>query len=145
MTDRPLPREAYPLILRQTTRWRDNDVYGHVNNAVFYEYVDSAVNRWLIETGALEVPGGGVIGLVAASDCVFFAGLGFPDPVDTGLRTARVGCSSVTYEVGLFRGDAAEESARARFTHVCVGRDDHRPVPLPESLRRALAALAPTG
>ncbi len=143
MTDRPLSRDAYPLIVRQTTRWRDNDAYGHVNNAVFYEYVDSAVNRWLIETGALAVPDGAVIGLVAASECVFFAGLGFPDPVDTGLRTARVGRSSVTYEVGLFRGDAVEESARARFTHVCVGRADHRPVPLPESLRRALETLKP--
>jgi acyl-CoA thioester hydrolase len=143
MADRPLLRNAYPVIHRQTTRWRDNDAYGHVNNAVFFEYVDSAVNRWLIETGALDVPGGAVIGLVAASECMFFAGLGFPDPVDAGLRTARVGRSSVTYEVGLFRGDAAEESARARFTHVCVGRDDHRPVGLPESLRRALVALAP--
>ena len=141
MTDRPLSRESYPLIVRHTTRWRDNDAYGHVNNAVFYEYVDSAVNLWLIEAGALEVPGGAVIGLVVASECVFFSGLGFPDPVDTGLRTARVGRSSVTYEVGLFRGAARQESARARFTHVCVGRDDGRPVPLPQSLRQALEAL----
>lgn len=145
MTDRPLRREAYPLILRQTTRWRDNDVYGHVNNAVFYEYVDSAVNRWLIETRALEVPGGAVIGLVAASECMFFAGLGFPEPVDAGLRAARIGRTSVTYEVGLFRGDAPSESARARFTHVCVGREDHRPVPLPDRLRLALKTLSPHG
>lgn len=139
----PLTRAAYPLITRHTTRWRDNDMYGHVNNAVFYEYVDSTVNAWLIARRALEVPDGSVIGLVVASDCTYFAGLGFPDPVDAGMRTARVGRTSVTYEVGLFRGDAEQEAARARFTHVCVDPAGHRPVPLPARLREALGELRP--
>lgn len=126
-----------------TPRWRDNDVYGHINNAVFYEYVDTAVNSWLIESGALAVPDGDTVGLVVHSECTYFAPLAFPDLVTAGIRTARVGRSSVTYEVGLFRGADTETAAIARFTHVYVTRDDHRPAPLPDRLRQRLAALAP--
>lgn len=140
---KPRPeRKDFPHIHAMTSRWRDNDVYGHVNNAVFYEYVDTAVNHWLITSGALDVPEGETVGLVVRSECDFFAPLGFPDPVVAGLRTARVGNSSVTYEVALFRGDAAEASALARFTHVYVSRDDHTPQPLPQSLATALEALS---
>ncbi len=112
-----------------------------MNNAVYYEYVDSVVNAWLIRTGALDLPDGPVIGLVVETGCVFHAGLGFPGGVDAGLRVRRIGRSSVTYEVGLFAEGAQLASAEAHFTHVCVDRVTRRPVPLPDRLRDALGAL----
>jgi acyl-CoA thioester hydrolase len=126
-----------------TPRWRDNDVYAHMNNAVFYEYVDSAVNGWLIRSGALAVPDGPVICLVVETGCVFFGSLGFPDPVDVGLRLDRLGASSIAYGLGLFRAGAPMAAARARFVHVCVDAATRRPTPAPERLRTALAALVP--
>lgn len=140
--ERPI-RADFPHFATYPTRWRDNDVYAHMNNAVFYEYVDTVVNGWLIRSGALEIPGGPVICLVVETGCSFFASLGFPDAVDAGLRVDRIGASSITYGVGLFRAGAAEASALARFVHVCVDRDSHRPVPTPPALKAALAALAP--
>ncbi len=134
-------REAYAEFTSMTTRWRDNDVYGHMNNVVFYEYVDTCVNGWLIRSGALEVPGGPVIGLVVESACVFRAPLRFPEPLGTGLRASRIGTSSVQYEVGLFEGDCREAAAEARFTHVYVDRETRRPVPLSEEMRAALEAI----
>ena len=142
MTASRLRRKDFAAFHEMTTRWRDNDVYGHINNAVFYEYIDTAVNAWLIDSGALAVPGGDTVGLVVHSECTYFAPLAFPDTVTAGIRTARVGRSSVTYEVGLFRGADTETAAIARFTHVYVARDDHRPAPLPDSLRQRLTALA---
>lgn len=124
------------------TRWRDNDVYGHMNNAVFYEYVDTCVNNWLIESGALAVPDGPVIGFVVESACVFHESIGFPDQITTGLRVSRIGTSSVQYEIGLFRGEAENTAAEARFVHVYVDRKNRRPVPLPDDLRAALNLLA---
>lgn len=140
---RPAParRDAYREFQRLPTRWRDNDVYGHMNNAVFYEYVDTAVNAWIVRSGTLDVPGGAVIGLVVASDCAFHAALGFPDPVDAGLRVAKIGRSSVRYEVGLFRGDADEAAAQAGFTHVYVDAATRRPVALPKAFAQALEGL----
>jgi len=129
--------ETYP------TRWRDNDAYGHLNNAVFYEYVDTLVNGWLIRSGALEIPGGPVICVVADTGCSFFASLGFPEPLEAGLRLDRLGATSITYGVGLFRAGAVEAAARARFTHVCVDRATRRPVRVPLALRAAVAGLAP--
>jgi len=124
-----------------TTRWRDNDVYGHLNNAVFYEYVDSVVNGWLISSGALAVPAGPVICLVAETGCTFHASLGFPGTVEAGLRLERLGRTSITYGIGLFAADAATAAAAARFVHVCVDRETRRPQPVPARLRQALAAL----
>lgn len=125
-----------------TTRWRDNDAYAHMNNAVFYEYVDTLVNGWLIRSGGLEVPGGPVICLVVETGCRFFAGLGFPDAVEAGLRVDRIGSTSIAYGVGLFRAGEDAAAALARFVHVCVARDDRRPSPIPPPLRAALATLA---
>lgn len=124
-----------------TTRWRDNDVFGHLNNAVYYEYVDACVNAWLIETAALELPFGPVRGLVVETGCVFHESLAFPDPVETGLAVARIGTSSVTYEIGLFRPGAPEAAAEARFVHVYTDAATGRPVPLPGRLRTALETL----
>jgi acyl-CoA thioester hydrolase len=134
-------RADYALFESFATRWRDNDVYAHMNNAVYYEYVDSVVNGWLIRTGALDLPDGSVIGLVVETGCVFHASLGFPGRVEAGLRVRRIGRSSVTYEIGLFAEGAQQTAAEAHFTHVCVDRASRRPVALPERLRDALEAL----
>ncbi|CAN5604718.1 thioesterase family protein [soil metagenome] len=136
-------RDDYPHFRSFTPRWRDNDVYGHVNNAVFYEFVDSVVNGWLIEAGGMRVPDGPVICLVVESGCTYHASLAYPEPVQTGLRTLRVGETSITYGIGLFAHGAAEAAADARFTHVCVDGASRRPVPIPAALRAALRALDP--
>lgn len=140
--DRPL-RADFPHFETYSTRWRDNDVYAHLNNAVFYEYVDTLVNGWLIRSGALSIPDGPVICLVVETGCSFFDSLGFPEPVEAGLRVDRIGASSIAYGIGLFRPGASHAAARARFVHVCVDRDTRRPVPVPDALRAALAGLAP--
>lgn len=142
MSRTPPDRSAYGHFETYQTRWRDNDVYAHMNNAVYYEYVDALVNGWLIRSGALEIPDGPVIGLVVETSCVFHDSLGFPEPLEAGLGVARIGTTSVTYAVGLFRPGAPQAAAAARFTHVCVDRRSRRPVPLPDPLRAALEALA---
>jgi acyl-CoA thioester hydrolase len=137
----PQPREAYPLFRRITTRWMDNDVYGHVNNVVYYSFFDTAVNAYLIEAGALDIEASPVIGLVVETQCNYFAPLAFPQKVEAGLRVARLGGSSVRYEVGLFAEGAAETAAAGHFVHVYVDRATRRPAGLPEPLRRALQPL----
>ncbi|MXU63849.1 acyl-CoA thioesterase [Oceanomicrobium pacificus] len=134
-------RGHYVHFETMTTRWRDNDVYAHMNNATYYEYVDTAVNGWLARSGALDVPGGPVIGLVAETGCRFHAPLGFPAPVEAGLAVAHLGRSSVVYRVGLFAESVDAAAADARFVHVYVDRDTRRPVPLPDRLRDALTGL----
>ncbi len=125
-----------------TTRWNDNDPYGHVNNAVYYLWFDSAVNRYLIEQGALNIEKSEVIGLVVNTSCDYFAPLAFPDMVEARICVEQLGNSSVTYGVGLFRGNEKTASAAGSFTHVYVDRETRRPVPLPGRLRAALQAIA---
>lgn len=136
-------RADYAQFKQMTTRWRDNDVYGHMNNVVFYEYVDTAVNLWLIENAGLDIPGGEVVGLVVETSCTFHAPLGFPEPLDIGLSVSRIGNTSVTFEIGLFALAVDLAAAEARFTHVYVDASTRRPVPLPENLSNALQALMP--
>ena len=144
MTDYPPPaRTAYPVLQRIPTRWNDNDVYGHMNNVVYYEYFDTAVNRWLIDAKALDVPHGPVVGLVAETNCRFTASLGFPDVLETGLSALRVGTSSVVYGLGLFREGHETAAAICRYVHVYVDSASRRPTPLPESFREALETLRP--
>jgi acyl-CoA thioester hydrolase len=119
----------------------DNDIYGHVNNVVYYAYFDTVVNRYLIETGALDIHRGGVIGLVVETGCQYFAPLAFPDTVEAGLRVVRIGRSSVRYEVGLFKAGAHEAAAQGHFVHVYVDRTSRRPVALAQDLRASLEAL----
>lgn len=139
---RPRPtRATFRHFERYTTRWRDNDVYRHMNNAVFYEYADSAVGSWLVGIGGLEVPEGETVLLVAESACTYHASLGYPDPVDVGLVLDRLGERSMTWRIGLFRGDEEAAAGDMRFVHVCVDARTHRPVPLPDPLRRAAAAM----
>lgn len=125
-----------------TTRWMDNDAYGHVNNVVYYSYFDTVVNTYLISQGVLDPNSGHTIGLVVETQCNYFAPLSFPDTVVAGLRVARLGSSSVRYEVGLFRGDDEIVAAQGHFVHVYVDRASRRPIALPPALREALLPLA---
>src|SRR5262245_9733886 len=144
MTGRPLPelRSTYRHFRGITTRWMDNDVYGHVNNVQHYSFFDTVVNGYLIQAGALDPHASTVIGLVVETRCNYFESMAFPDDIQAGLRVGRIGGSSVRYEVGLFRGDAAQAAAQGHFVHVYVDRATRRPVPLPDVLKRALAPLA---
>lgn len=142
---RPQPeaRSAYRHFASLSTRWMDNDAYGHVNNVVYYSLFDTAVNRYLIEAGALDIHAGAVIGLVVETHCNYFAPIAFPQMVDAGLRVAQVGSSSVRYEIGLFAAGAPLCAARGHFVHVYVDRDTRRPAALPAVLVQALEGLRP--
>ncbi len=137
----PEPRSAYKAFRTIGTRWCDNDVYGHVNNVVYYSWFDTAVNAWLIERGVLDIHQGDTIGLVIETQCNYFAPLAFPQDVEAGIRVARLGASSVRYEVGLFAQGEALSAARGHFVHVYVDKATRRPVPLPAALRQALETL----
>lgn len=137
----PQPREAYAHFSTITTRWMDNDVYGHVNNVTYYSYFDTAVNRYLIEAGVLDIHEGEVIGLVIETHCNYFAPLAFPRNVEAGIRVAHVGKSSVRYEIGLFEAGEPMSAACGHFVHVYVDRQERRPTNLPESFVQALAKL----
>ena len=140
---RPQPetRSAYKAFRTIGTRWMDNDVYGHVNNVVYYSWFDTAVNAHLIERGALDIHGGDTIGLVIETQCNYFAPLAFPEMVEAGIRVARLGGSSVRYEVGLFAASAPTTAAKGHFVHVYVDRATRRPVALPARLRAVLEEL----
>ena len=140
---RPTPRgrESYRWYMRIATRWADNDAYGHVNNTVYYQWFDTAVNAWLIEAGLLDIEQGDPIGLVVETGCAYFAPLSFPGDVEVGIGIERLGTSSVTYRIGVFGAGEAEPSAQGHFTHVYVGRGDRRPAPLPQPWRAKLEEL----
>lgn len=137
----PQPRSAYRVFRPIGTRWADNDVYGHVNNVVYYSWFDTAVNAYLIEQGALDIHAGAVIGLVIETQCNYFAPVEFPQTVEAGLRVAHVGRSSVRYEVGLFVQGEPMTAAKGHFVHVYVERESRRPAALPLKLKAVLEAL----
>ena len=137
----PEGREAYKAFRSISTRWMDNDVYGHVNNVVYYSWFDTAVNATLIEQGVLDIHGGQTIGLVIETQCNYFAPLAFPQTIEAGIRVARLGSSSVRYEVGLFAQGEPLTAAKGHFIHVYVDRDTRRPVPLPTPLKQFLETL----
>lgn len=134
-------RRDYPHLLPLQTRWADNDVYGHVNNVAYYGYFDTIVNEYLIASGALDIHRGGVIGLVVETGCKYLAPLAFPMRLEGGLRVARIGTSSVRYELAIFSEGAEKPAAEGHFTHVYVDRATRRPTPLPEPFRQALELL----
>jgi len=135
-------REAYRFFLAIPTRWADNDVYGHVNNVVYYEWFDTVVARFLLGASAITLDDSPVIGLVVETLCRYHAPVGFPDTVTAGLRVARIGNTSVRYEIAIFREDEAEAAADGHFVHVYVDRAPQRsPPPLAPGFRAALAAL----
>jgi acyl-CoA thioester hydrolase len=137
----PEPRAGYRAFRTISTRWMDNDAYGHVNNVVYYSWFDTAVNAHLIEQGALDIHHGETIGLVVETQCNYFAPVQFPQIVEAGLRVARIGSSSVRYEVGLFLADEPLTVAKGHFVHVYVDRATRRPAVLPERLKSVLEAL----
>jgi acyl-CoA thioester hydrolase len=135
------PRSAFKAFRPISTRWMDNDAYGHVNNVVYYSWFDTAVNAHLIEQGALDIHAGAVIGLVVETHCNYFSPLAFPQTVEAGIRVARLGSSSVRYEVGLFAQGEPLTAARGHFIHVYVDRHSRRPVALPQKLKTVLESL----
>jgi acyl-CoA thioester hydrolase len=137
----PTVRHDYPCLQAITTRWTDNDIYGHVNNVVHYSFFDTAVNRYLIEAGALDIHRGEVIGLVVETRCNYFEPIAFPQTVHAGLRVLQLGRSSVHYQIGLFADDAPRAAAVGHFVHVYVDRATRRPVALPPPLVAALLPL----
>jgi acyl-CoA thioester hydrolase len=122
------------------TRWKDNDVYGHVNNVEYYSFFDTVINAWLIEEGGLDIHAGRTIGVCAESRCRFLASVAFPDPVEAGLRVGHLGNSSVRYEIGLFDGEG-RPLAEGDFVHVFVDRQTRRPEPIPEGMRACLERI----
>jgi acyl-CoA thioesterase FadM len=146
-------RDDYIVWRRATTRWADDDVYGHMNNATYYELFDTAVNAHLFEATGVNIRRLPAIGVVAETSCRYFAEIGFPEPVDIGLVVERVGTSSVVYRIGLFQGDGDQAAAEGRFVHVYVENvpDTERTTrpravrPLPEEVRSVVRSLTPPG
>ena len=135
------PRSAWPHFLAIPTRWMDNDVYGHVNNVVYYSFFDTAVNQFLIERGVLDIHQGDVVGFVVDSGCSYFSSISFPDTVHAGIRVAKLGNSSVRYEIALYRNDDVLPCAAGHFVHVYVERSSNLPVPIPEATRQVLKTI----
>lgn len=140
--DRPARRGDFPVLRMITTRWMDNDHYGHVNNVVYYSYFDTAVNGFLIEASGVDIRELPAIGIVAETSCRFLKELSFPDAVHVGLALEKLGNSSVIYRIGLFRNEESEPAALGRFVHVYVDAASRRPISVPAQVRAALAALA---
>ena len=134
-------RADYAAFEPLDTRWADNDIYGHVNNVAYYALFDTAVNRFLIGAGVLDIHHGETIGLVVETGCKYYQPLAFPDRLEAGLRVARLGNSSVRYEVAIFREGQEDAAAEGHFVHVYVHRETRRPAPLPEDFREALTPL----
>ncbi|MFL9880105.1 thioesterase family protein [Herbaspirillum rhizosphaerae] len=143
MTTKPTAsnRADYPHFHVLQTRWMDNDVYGHVNNVVYYSWFDTAVNHFLMEKQALTIPNGDVIGLVIETHCNYFAPVSFPDMVHVGVRVANIGNSSVRYEVGIFRENDVTAAAQGHFIHVYVDAATRRPVKVPDHMRTVLQTI----
>jgi acyl-CoA thioester hydrolase len=138
----PLTRADFPYFLEITTRWMDNDVYGHVNNVVYYSFFDTVVNRYLIDNGALDFRDGKVIGLVVETQCNYFKPVAYPDRITAALAVEHLGNSSVRYRLAVFSNDDNDAAAQGHFVHVYVDRATNRPVPLPDALRKALERIA---
>ncbi len=137
-------RAAYRHFQPIPTRWMDNDIYGHINNATYYSLFDTVINRYLIEHGGLDIVDGGIIGLAVETHCQFARPLAFPQIIDAGLRVGKLGTTSVRYEVGLFAPEAPTPAATGYFVHVFVDRKSRRPVPFSPALHAALQHLQTT-
>jgi acyl-CoA thioester hydrolase len=135
------PRAGYRHFLAIPTRWMDNDSYGHVNNVTYYSYFDTVVNEHLVRVGGLDIGNDPVVGYVVETSCRFRKALSFPEAIDAGLRVARLGATSVTYEIGIFRRGDDEPAATGRFVHVWVDRTTQRPAPIPPRIRAVLQTL----
>lgn len=140
--DAPLDRATFRVWRRFTTRWADNDAYGHVNNTIYYQWFDSAVNAWMVEQQMLDIAKGNPIGLVAETRCTYFEPLAFPQDVEVGLAVARLGRSSIHYRIGVFADGNKQAAAQGEFVHVVVDRASRRPVDIPATWRERLEAIS---
>jgi acyl-CoA thioester hydrolase len=138
----PAGRAEFKAWRRVTTRWADNDAYGHVNNTVYYEWFDSAVNAWMVEQGMLDIANGDPIALVVETRCAYASPIAFPEDVDVGLAVARLGRSSIRYRIGIFAADSDSAAAEGEFVHVVVDRGTRRPVEIPAAWREKLEAIS---
>jgi len=141
MPDSTPVRDDYRHFQPITTRWHDNDAYGHVNNVTYYSFFDTAVNTYLIEQGGLDIHDGEVVGFVVSSACDYFASIAFPERIEIGLRVGKLGNSSVQYELAVFKVGEQEACAAGRFVHVFVDRTSNQPVPITGMLREAMQRL----
>ena len=135
-------RSDFRVWRRYSTRWSDNDAYGHVNNVIYYQWFDSAVNAWLVEQGLLDISRGQHIAIVAETRCSYAAPLSFPCDVEVGLAASSIGTSSIVYRIGIFRPGSEQAAAQGEFVHVLVDRETRRPIALPGQWRRSLEAIA---
>ena len=140
---RDTPRSAFPHFLALPTRWMDNDSYGHVNNVNYYSFFDTAVNQLLIDRGVLDIHKDDVVGFVVETGCSYFSSISFPDLIHVGVRVAKLGNSSVRYELALYRNDEPLPAAAGHFVHVYVDRPSGKSVPIPAPVRDLLATLQP--
>lgn len=138
----PAERSDFKVWRKMTTRWADNDPYGHVNNTVYYEWFDSAVNAWMIEQDMLDIEQGNPIALVVETRCTYTAPLAFPQPIEIGLVVAELGRSSIRYRIGIFAENGASSAAEGEFVHVVVDRASRRPVDIPAHWRKKLEAIS---
>ena len=134
-------KDDYAFYYSLSTRWKDNDVYGHINNVVYYEYFDTAVNKWLIENNLLDFRKGDQIGYIVKSGCDYFSPISHPSDIFAGIRVGKIGNSSVIYEIGLFADKNVLASAQGFFTHVYVSRKTQRPIYLSTNFRKKLSDL----
>lgn len=143
MSDRPAPsvRSHYAAFQTHSTRWWDNDSYRHLNNAIYYSFFDTSVNKLLIEAGVLDIAGSAIVGLVVETSCRYYAPMAFPDTVHAGVRVSKIGRTSVRYDIGLFRNDEDRASADGWFVHAYVDRATNRPHPIPDDVRAFLTTL----
>ena len=141
MKKKPSNRSEYNYFTSLGTRWNDNDIYGHMNNVIYYELFDTAVNKWLMTNDLLDIKKGKNIGLIVQSGCNFFSSLAYPEDTDAGIRVTKIGNSSVRYEVGLFQKNEQLSSADGFFIHVYVVRETNKPLPLDYTFKKALDTL----
>ncbi len=134
-------RDNYFTFYPITTRWMDNDIYGHVNNVTYYSYFDTAANNYLIHEGGLSIADASIIGVVVSSTCNYNSSITYPDQIEAGLRVDRLGNSSVQYGIAIFKKGCIQAAAQGHFVHVFVERDSNRPVPIPDDIRLALTKI----
>ncbi|MEH6567565.1 MAG: thioesterase family protein [Halioglobus sp.] len=142
MSESSVPgRSDYRVFYPISTRWSDNDIYGHVNNVMYYSYFDTAANRYLIEEGGLDINDGSIVGFVVNSGCEYHAPISYPEPIEAGLRIDRLGNSSVQYGIAIFKQGIEQAVAHGHFVHVFVDRAANKSVPIPPQLRAALERI----
>jgi len=137
----PTNRSDYNFFCKISTRWNDNDIYGHLNNVIYYELFDTAVNKWLIKNNLIDIKNGNNIGLIVQSGCNYFSSFEFPEDIDVGIRVTKIGNSSVRYEVGLFKANHDLASADGFFIHVYVDRVNNKPISLDYEFKKKLDTI----